>query len=819
MSTTWDEDLLLTRPKFRLVESEPEVEETVTEAKTNSDAAALGGDLAASNRSAASNSVAERDENKSKLQEILAETPYRPDLFRRIASLFVDNTMMAAVSALIVFVVFALGNLFVPGAHFYPIIFSCLYGLGMVVAPWLSLVMAVTSGILASCVSASTHNPILGTVFWIVMTINALVNLIYHTHMTSKFGRTFGQKLMGIRVVTKDGKNLSMQQAFFRSAMKLGIFSFASLCLWVPFLQMGSLSVLLLFAASAFGALWYFNKSAATGKLRQLAETAWRKPTGSITLADKGGPIAVMAMDEQEVSIKESEVEKTRLITSKDELLVRFKPYAAVSRWFEHRMAQTNMWTSLAIVTASFMAFAVVASWLGEFIKPLIFTLLNGDTGKAISAIMTGGTAAGGPLVMLGLIFAVLLGIGVSGLLFFLIRLYLKPTHIRFNSSGIAWTRFDTLRKCYVDIKTYEWKNLSHVRLERKSGNALNTEPKLIFIWNGHEETQLELSSIPTLEEKATILTAIDRWNKDVPVESEVITSLAISPEHSYTEVWMQALCAPPKRERLKPLVNGTALREGQYTVQKQLGAGGQGVAYLATDSITSKEVVLKEMLLPVFVDMTVRKQALDRFEGECRILRSLDHEQIVKLSNFFVEDHRAYLVLEYIDGRNLKQEINSGRKFSSEEIKSLALDMCNILEYLHSRTPAVVHRDFTPDNLMLTSDGRLKLIDFNVANQQEETATGTVVGKQSYMPLEQFQGDPSPVSDIYALGATLFYLSTGKDPEPLSTSHPLSEASKLKDNEPILENFDQLVAKCTEVNHKRRYQSIEELRQALEEL
>jgi Serine/threonine protein kinase len=548
-----------------------------------------------------------------------------------------------------------------------------------------------------------------------------------------------------------------------------------------------------------------------------MVESLWRKPTASITLAARGNVYGEKALVESQPA--QEETEKTRLATSKDELLVRFKPYAAVSRWFEHRMAQTNMWTSLAIVTASFMAFAVVASWLGEFIKPLIYTLLNGDTGKAISAIITGGTAAGGPLVMLGLIFAVLLGVGVTGLTAFLIRLYLKPTHIRFDSSGITWTRYDKLRKCYINIKSYDWKNLSHVRLERKGGNALNTEPRLVFIWNGHEETQLELSSIPTLEEKATILTALDRWNKDVPVESEVITSLAISPEHSYTEVWMQALCAPPKRERLKPLVDGTALREGQYTVQKQLGAGGQGVAYLATDSITGKDVVLKEMLLPVFVDMTVRKQALDRFEGECRILRSLDHEQIVKLSNFFVEDHRAYLVLEYIDGRNLKQEINSGRRFSSEEIKTLALDMCNILEYLHSRTPSVVHRDFTPDNLMLTSDGRLKLIDFNVANQQEETATGTVVGKQSYMPLEQFQGDPSPVSDIYALGATLFYLSTGKEPEPLSTSHPLNETSKLKDNEPILENFDTLVAKCTEVNHKRRYQSVQELKQALEEL
>ncbi len=98
----------------------------------------------------------------------------------------------------------------------------------------------------------------------------------------------------------------------------------------------------------------------------------------------------------------------------------------------------------------------------------------------------------------------------------------------------------------------------------------------------------------------------------------------------------------------------------------------------------------------------------------------------------------------------------------------------CGLLDLLHANS--IVHRDFTPDNLILNSKGQLKLIDFNVAQQIQEGSTGTIVGKHAYVPPEQFRGKATSQSDLYAFGATMFYLLTGKDPEPISQSIPSAE-------------------------------------------
>jgi serine/threonine protein kinase len=129
----------------------------------------------------------------------------------------------------------------------------------------------------------------------------------------------------------------------------------------------------------------------------------------------------------------------------------------------------------------------------------------------------------------------------------------------------------------------------------------------------------------------------------------------------------------------------------------------------------------------------------------------------------------------------------------------------------LVSLSPPVVHRDFTPDNLILRKDGTLKVIDFNVAQQIESTATGSIVGKHAYLPPEQFRGNPVPQSDIYALGATLYYLLTGADPEPISESHPKEICNAISDQ------LDAIVAKATKTSTAERFATIEELAVALD--
>jgi serine/threonine-protein kinase len=268
----------------------------------------------------------------------------------------------------------------------------------------------------------------------------------------------------------------------------------------------------------------------------------------------------------------------------------------------------------------------------------------------------------------------------------------------------------------------------------------------------------------------------------------------------------MQALSAPPKRERLTPLPDGTQLQSGRFVALEQLGVGGQGTAYLSRETETGNIVVLKEFILPVYVDVNVRRQALERMQNEAAMLRRLDNERVVRLIDFFIEDHRGYLVLECIDGFSLRKLVDEQGCMKESQVRELAAQMCEMLKYLHNLTPPVVHRDFTPDNLILGSDGVLKIVDFNVAQQTESTATGTVVGKQAYLPPEQFRGRPVAQSDIYAMGATLYFLLLGNDPEPITCSHPI-----LKD-ENISQALDSLVAKATALDLAKRYQRIEDL-------
>ncbi len=143
------------------------------------------------------------------------------------------------------------------------------------------------------------------------------------------------------------------------------------------------------------------------------------------------------------------------------------------------------------------------------------------------------------------------------------------------------------------------------------------------------------------------------------------------------------------------------------------------------------------------------------------------------------------------------------------KQVIVLARQMCELLEFLHSCDPPIIHRDFTPENLMLTEGGQLKLIDFNVAHRLESSSTRTVVGKHAYVPPEQFRGRPTAQSDIYALGATMYFLLTGEDPEPITRSDLSGDIA-------VPLSLSQIIMKATEPNAAERFQSATELKEAL---
>jgi serine/threonine-protein kinase len=241
----------------------------------------------------------------------------------------------------------------------------------------------------------------------------------------------------------------------------------------------------------------------------------------------------------------------------------------------------------------------------------------------------------------------------------------------------------------------------------------------------------------------------------------------------SYTELWLDDLQSF-RRTRLRELEPGEVLQSGQYQIFGHIATGGQAKIYRATDTISGASIVLKEMVLPVQAGAETRNRSFENVRREATVLAGLNHPSIIKLIDHFVEDHRAYLVLEHIEGKSLRKRIQDSGPMSPDLVTHIAIQMCDVLEYLHNQSPPVVHRDISPDNFMLQPSKEIKLLDFNVAHQLESNATQTVVGKHNYIAPEQFKGKPCRQSDLYSLGATLYFLLTGLDPAPITCSRQL---------------------------------------------
>jgi serine/threonine protein kinase len=253
-------------------------------------------------------------------------------------------------------------------------------------------------------------------------------------------------------------------------------------------------------------------------------------------------------------------------------------------------------------------------------------------------------------------------------------------------------------------------------------------------------------------------------------------------------------------------------LQKGRLTVIGQVSFGGLSAVYLCKDNL-GETVILKEAVVPLNADSTSKEKALEMFKREAKILQTLSHPNIARVLDHFVENGRDYLVLEHINGLDLRAYIKEHGPQPERLIMRWALEIADILHYLHNQNPAIIHRDVTPDNLVLDRTGSIKLIDFGAANEFIATATGTLVGKQSYIAPEQFRGKAVPRSDIYALGCTLYYLASGNDPEALSQSslpadlaHKMPALNKLISDSTAMEMENRLVSMAAVAQEAREY-------------
>ena len=265
-------------------------------------------------------------------------------------------------------------------------------------------------------------------------------------------------------------------------------------------------------------------------------------------------------------------------------------------------------------------------------------------------------------------------------------------------------------------------------------------------------------------------------------------------------------------------LKEGTVI-DGKYEILKQIGEGGMSVVYLARNNRMNMQLAVKEIKNDGSKSTEILLKGLER---EANILKDVDHPVIPRIIDIVKYGGTICVVMDFIEGENLADKLKEVGCFSQDEVIEWGLELASALEYLHSMNPPIIYRDMKPSNVMLKPDGGVKLIDFGTAKTYdiENNADTTALGTRGYAAPEQF-GDAQgrgiyktdARTDIYNLGATLYHMVTGKNPQeapyemvPIRTVNPL-----------LSTGLEEIILKCTKPNPEDRYQSCSELIYALE--
>jgi eukaryotic-like serine/threonine-protein kinase len=273
-----------------------------------------------------------------------------------------------------------------------------------------------------------------------------------------------------------------------------------------------------------------------------------------------------------------------------------------------------------------------------------------------------------------------------------------------------------------------------------------------------------------------------------------------------------------PGQQPEKQLQSGSTL-QGRYLIQEVVGVGGMGSVYRARDlhfPNVVKLVAVKEMIIQAR-DPQVKQTIVANFEREANILATLSHPSIPRIFDYFSLDERSYLVLEYVNGKDLEEILNAtDGPIAEERAVSWAIELCDVLEYLHNHQPEpIIFRDMKPSNVMVNQDAHIILVDFGIAKMFRMGQKGTMIGTEGYSPPEQYRGEASPLADIYALGATLHHLLTKRDPR-IETPFTFNERPVRKINPAVSTEVEAVISTAVQYNPPERYQSAAAMKEAL---
>ena len=273
-----------------------------------------------------------------------------------------------------------------------------------------------------------------------------------------------------------------------------------------------------------------------------------------------------------------------------------------------------------------------------------------------------------------------------------------------------------------------------------------------------------------------------------------------------------------PAHRSHRQLQSGTTL-VNRYHIQEVIGVGGMGSVYRARDMHfpnVTKLVAVKEML-NIAPDPNTRMTVIHNFEREANILATLNHPSIPRIYDYFSEEDRSYLVLEFIHGKDLEAIINDTGGFLPEErVLAWGIQLCEVLDFLHNHKPdPIVFRDMKPSNIMVNSSGDVVLVDFGIARTFQTGQKGTMIGTEGYSPPEQYRGEASPLADIYALGATLHHALTRRDPR-LEPPFSYAERPIRRINSRVSLEVEAVINNALQYNPGERFSSALEMKNAL---
>src|ERR1044071_5147648 len=277
------------------------------------------------------------------------------------------------------------------------------------------------------------------------------------------------------------------------------------------------------------------------------------------------------------------------------------------------------------------------------------------------------------------------------------------------------------------------------------------------------------------------------------------------------------------RRSKPKALEAGTVLTH-RYEIVRRIGGGGMGAVYLAKDrNLGDAPRAVKEMI-ESHLDDAQHEKAIADFKRESLLLTELEHPSIPTVYDYFYdeESERFYLVMKFIPGSDLASRLRAspGGRLDELTVTEWGMQVADVLHYLHTRPQPIIYRDLKPANLMFDSNAsRIMLIDFGIARWVNKKEKGvTAVGTMGYAPRELFSGQADPRVDIYSLGATMFHLVTGSDPQdnPLLIFDFTKNPRPRQINPALSSEMERLLVHAVEYKPEHRFQSGAEMRESL---